>query len=38
MAVLHVSLLKCFIAFLGELINPPVVYVDGDQEFDVDYI
>lgn len=36
--VFHVSLLKPFTASPGELINPPVVYVDGDQEFDVDYI
>ena len=36
--VFHVSLLKPFTAAEGDLINPPVVYVDGDQEFDVDYI
>lgn len=36
--VFHVSLLKPFIASEEGLINPPVVYVDGDQEFDVDYI
>ena len=36
--VFHVGLLKPFTAAEGDLINPPVVYVDGDQEFDVDYI
>ena len=37
--IFHVSLLKPFHASTEEdLINPPVVYVDGDQEFDVDYI
>lgn len=36
--VFHVSLLKPFIARPGEVANPPVVYVDGDQEFDVEYI
>ena len=36
--VFHVSLLKPFTARPGEVANPPVVYVDGDQEFDVEYI
>ena len=36
--VFHVSLLKPFSTRPGESSNPPVVYVDGDQEFDVEYI
>ena len=37
--VFHVSLIKPFVACTAEdLINPPVVYVDGDQEFDVDFV
>ena len=36
--VFHVSLLKPFHSQPGEVANPPVVYVDGDQEFDVEYI
>ena len=34
----HVSLLKPFRARPGEAANPPVVYADGDQEFDVECI
>ena len=36
--VFHVSLLKPFHSQPGEVANPPVVYADGDQEFDVGYI
>ena len=36
--IFHVSLLKLFHAQPGDLANPPVVYVDGDQEFDVEFI
>ena len=36
--VFHVSLLKPYNMSPGESANPPVVYVDGDQEFDVDFI
>ena len=36
--VFHVSLLKPFHAQEGEVANPPVVYADGEQEFDVEYI
>ena len=36
--VCHVSLLKPFTAQPGEVANPPVVYVDGDQEVDVEHI
>ena len=36
--VFHVSLLKPFHAQPGEVANPPVVYADGDQEFDVEHI
>ena len=36
--VFHVSLLKPFHAQPGEVANPPIVYVDGDQEFDVEFI
>ena len=34
----HVSLLKPFHAQEGEVANSPVVYADGEQEFDVEYI
>ena len=36
--VFHVSLLKPVHAQEGEVANPPVVYADGEQEFDVEYI
>ena len=36
--VFHVSLLKPYHPQPGEVANPPVVYVDGDMEFDVESI
>ena len=36
--VFHVSPLKPYITGPGESANPPVVYVDGDEEFDVKFI
>ncbi len=36
--VFHVSLLKPFHAQPGGVANSPVVYANGDQEFDVEYI
>ena len=36
--VFHASLLKPYVLSPGESTNPPVVYVDGDQEFDVEFI
>ena len=36
--VFHVSLLKPYNMSPGESAKPPVVYVDGDQEFDMEFI